>query len=74
MRKVRQTSQENSNSFSRVRKLYVAGYCRDGRSRPYCWLILGASAERPPSNNRVARSIWRHQFGFLRAARNKSFP
>jgi len=42
---------------------------------PTCWPILSASAERPPSNDRVARSIWRHQwFGSLGADHNKSLP
>jgi len=42
----------------------VAGRCHDERSRPSYWL-LGA-VERPPSNNRVALSIWRHRwFGSL---------
>jgi len=51
----------------------VAGHCRDERSRPSCWSILGTSAERSPSNDRVARSIWRHRwFGSLET-HNKLF-
>jgi len=46
--------------FRECAKMCVAGRYHDGRSSPSYWPILGTSAERSPSNDRVVRSIWRH--------------
>jgi len=69
-----QRMRQNSSSFSWVRKDVCGRRC-DRRSHPSCWPILGASAEQPSSNDRVARSIWRHRwFGSLGAVYNKPVP
>jgi len=61
--------------FCGCTKMCLARHCRDRRFRPSCWPILSASAERPPLNDRVARSIRRHRwFGSLGAAHNKLLP
>jgi len=43
-------------------KMCMTGRCHDERSRFSCCPILGA--ERPPLNDRVARSIWQHGLVF----------
>jgi len=43
--------------FRGCTKMCLTERCRDGKSRPSCWPILGASAERL-SSNRVVCSIW----------------